>query len=104
MAADDVKAVAPMVLPHRLMLTGDALLADVTEMRRGGAHPRAGAGAAMNLRQNGLMLLLATALLGIAAQWAGMPAMANLWALPLGLLLLGLAYERWVLRAAPRCA
>jgi MoxR-like ATPase len=29
--ADDVKAVVPMVLPHRLMLTGDALLADVTE-------------------------------------------------------------------------
>ena len=50
----------------------------------------------MNLRQNGLMLILATALLGIAAQWAGVPAMANLWALPLGLLALGLAYERWV--------
>ena len=30
-AADDVKEAAPMVLPHRLMLTGDALLADVTE-------------------------------------------------------------------------
>jgi len=30
-AADDVISVAPMVLPHRLMLTGDALLADVTE-------------------------------------------------------------------------
>lgn len=30
-SADDVKAVAPLVLPHRLMLTGDALLADVTE-------------------------------------------------------------------------
>jgi MoxR-like ATPase len=29
--ADDVKAVAPMVLPHRLMLTGDALLADLSE-------------------------------------------------------------------------
>jgi MoxR-like ATPase len=29
--ADDVKAVAPMVLPHRLMLTGDALLADMSE-------------------------------------------------------------------------
>jgi MoxR-like ATPase len=29
--ADDVKAVAPMVMPHRLMLTGDALLADVSE-------------------------------------------------------------------------
>jgi uncharacterized protein (DUF58 family) len=50
----------------------------------------------MNLRQNGLMLILATALLGIAAQWAGVPALSNLWALPLGLLLLGLAYERWV--------
>ncbi|HEY6455395.1 MAG TPA: MoxR family ATPase [Steroidobacteraceae bacterium] len=30
-AADDVKEVAPMVLPHRLMLTGDALLADASE-------------------------------------------------------------------------
>jgi MoxR-like ATPase len=30
-AADDVKAVAQLVVPHRLMLTGDALLADVTE-------------------------------------------------------------------------
>jgi len=29
--ADEVKAVAPMVVAHRLMLTGDALLADVTE-------------------------------------------------------------------------
>lgn len=29
--ASNVKAVAPMILPHRLMLTGDALLADVTE-------------------------------------------------------------------------
>ena len=27
----------------------------------------------MNLRQNGLVLILATALLGIAAQWAGDP-------------------------------
>jgi MoxR-like ATPase len=29
--ADEVKAVASLVIPHRLMLTGDALLADVTE-------------------------------------------------------------------------
>ncbi len=50
----------------------------------------------MNLRQNGLLLLLATALLGIAAQWADHPALANVWAAPLALLLLGLAYERWV--------
>jgi uncharacterized protein (DUF58 family) len=50
----------------------------------------------MNLRQNGLVLLLATALLGIAAQWSDNPAFANVWAAPLALLLLGLAYERWV--------
>lgn len=57
----------------------------------------------MNLRQNSLLLLLATALLAIAALWAGNPSMANLWALPLALLLLGLAYERWVCaRAALR--
>ena len=54
----------------------------------------------MNLRQNSLLLLLATALLAIAAQWAGNPSMANLWALPLGLLLLGLAYERWICASA----
>ena len=59
----------------------------------------------MNLRQNGLVLILAAALLGIAAQWAGIPGVANLWALPLALLLLGLAYERWVCtRAALRLA
>jgi len=50
----------------------------------------------MNLRQNGLMLILFTALLGICAQWAGNAAVANLWALPLGLLVSGLAYERFV--------
>jgi uncharacterized protein (DUF58 family) len=57
----------------------------------------------MNLRQNGLLLLLLATLLGIAAQWAGISALTNLWALPLALLLLGLAYERWVCaRAAVR--
>ena len=50
----------------------------------------------MNLRQNGLVLILATALLGIAAQWAGNQTMGNLWAAPLGVLVLGLGYERWV--------
>ena len=54
----------------------------------------------MNLRRNGLLLILAAALLGIAAQWAGNPALANLWALPVGLLLLGLAYERWLCERA----
>ncbi len=57
----------------------------------------------MSLRQNGLMLIVATALLGIAAQWAGNPMLGRLWALPLALLLLGLAYERWLCtRAALR--
>jgi uncharacterized protein (DUF58 family) len=57
----------------------------------------------MSLRQNGLMLIVASALLGIAAQWAANPALTSLWALPLALLLLGLAYERWVCaRAALR--
>ncbi|HEX3836958.1 MAG TPA: DUF58 domain-containing protein [Steroidobacteraceae bacterium] len=57
----------------------------------------------MNLRQNGLMLLLVTALLGIAAQWAGVSRIGNLWALPLALLMLGLAYERMICaRAAMR--
>jgi uncharacterized protein (DUF58 family) len=57
----------------------------------------------MNLRQNGLVMLLVTALLGIAAQWAGIAGVTNLWALPLGLLVLGLAYERYVCtRAALR--
>lgn len=54
----------------------------------------------MNLRQNSLLLLLATALLAIAAQWAGNASMTELWALPLALLLLGLAYEHWVCRRA----
>jgi uncharacterized protein (DUF58 family) len=57
----------------------------------------------MNLRQNGLVMILLTALLGIAAQWSGVAGVTNLWALPLALLLLGLAYERWVCaRAAMR--
>jgi uncharacterized protein (DUF58 family) len=50
----------------------------------------------MNLRQNGLMMILVTALLAIAALWAGVSQFADLWALPLALLLLGLAYERFV--------
>ena len=50
----------------------------------------------MNLRQNGLVLILAAGLLGIAAQWAGDSTMTNLWAAPLAVLILGLGYERWV--------
>jgi uncharacterized protein (DUF58 family) len=57
----------------------------------------------MNLRENGLVLILLTGLLGIAAQWADLGWVANLWTLPLAVLLLGLAYERTVCaRAAVR--
>jgi uncharacterized protein (DUF58 family) len=57
----------------------------------------------MNLRQNGLVMILLAGLLGIAAQWAGIAWASNLWALPVALLLLGLAYERSVCaRAALR--
>jgi uncharacterized protein (DUF58 family) len=50
----------------------------------------------MNLRQTGLVMILLAGLLGIAAQWANLAWAANLWTLPLALLLLGLAYERHV--------
>jgi uncharacterized protein (DUF58 family) len=50
----------------------------------------------MNLRQNGLVMILLAGLLGIAAQWANLAWAGNLWTLPLALLLLGLAYERIV--------
>jgi uncharacterized protein (DUF58 family) len=50
----------------------------------------------MNLRQNGLVMILLAGLLGIAAQWANLTWAANLWTLPLALLLLGLAYEQAV--------
>lgn len=50
----------------------------------------------MSLKRNGLMLIVAAALLGIAAQWGGNLHLTRLWTLPVALLLLGLAYERWI--------
>jgi uncharacterized protein (DUF58 family) len=56
----------------------------------------------MGLRQNALILLLLTALIGIASDWSGHAQLARLWCAPAGLLLLGLAYERWIVgRAGP---
>ncbi len=46
----------------------------------------------MSLRPNAYVMLGLMALLGVLADWSG--AVAPWWALPLGLLLLGLAYER----------
>ena len=56
----------------------------------------------MGLRQNALLLLLLTVLLAIAGDWSGQAPLARYWCLPAGLLLLGLAYEAWMVgRAAP---
>ncbi|HEY5809518.1 MAG TPA: DUF58 domain-containing protein [Povalibacter sp.] len=49
----------------------------------------------MSLRQNALLFAVMTALVAIVGAWSGDPTLAGLWRLPLGLLLLGLAYEGW---------
>lgn len=50
----------------------------------------------MSLQRNALLLVLATGLLGILGPWD--PPLAHLWCLPAAVLLLGLAYERSVVR------
>jgi uncharacterized protein (DUF58 family) len=54
----------------------------------------------MGLRQNALVLAVITALIAVIGDWTGAPWLENLWCLPAGLLLLGLAYERWVSKRA----
>ena len=57
----------------------------------------------MSLRQNALVLAVLTALIAIIGAWSDVPQLAGLWRFPLALLLLGLAYERWMTnRAQPR--
>lgn len=57
----------------------------------------------MSLRQNALVLAVLTTLIAIVGAWSDEPLLAGLWRFPLALLLLGLAYERWItLRAQPR--
>jgi uncharacterized protein (DUF58 family) len=59
----------------------------------------------MGLRQNALVLLLLTGLVAIAGDWSGQGQLARYWCLPGALLLLGLAYEAWMVgRAAPGLA
>lgn len=50
----------------------------------------------MSLRQNAFLLAVVTALVAIMGAWSGDASLAGAWRLPLGLLLLGLAYEGWV--------
>ena len=47
----------------------------------------------MSLRQNALILILLTGLIGIVEIWSAPQEIGHLWALPAALLLLGLAYE-----------
>jgi len=54
----------------------------------------------MGLRQNALVLAVLTMLVAIASDWTDAPTLRNLWCLPAGLLLLGLAYERWLAKRA----
>jgi uncharacterized protein (DUF58 family) len=54
----------------------------------------------MHLRLNALVFAVLTALIAILGAWSGEAQLANLWLLPLALLLLGLAYEAWVLSRA----
>lgn len=54
----------------------------------------------MSLRQNALLLVLLAALIAIAGAWSDDPALERWWRAPIGLLLLGLAYEAAVSRRA----
>jgi uncharacterized protein (DUF58 family) len=54
----------------------------------------------MHLRLNALAFAVLTALIAILGAWSGESQLANLWLLPLALLLLGLAYEAWVISRA----
>jgi uncharacterized protein (DUF58 family) len=54
----------------------------------------------LSLRQNSLLLLLLAALIAVAGDWAGDASLERWWRAPIGLLLLGLAYEAAVSRRA----
>jgi uncharacterized protein (DUF58 family) len=50
----------------------------------------------MSLRRNALLLVLSMTVIAIMGSWSADSALAGLWRLPAALLLLGLAYESWV--------
>src|SRR5688572_24379688 len=54
----------------------------------------------MHLRLNALAFAVLTTLIAILGAWSGESQLENLWLLPLALLLLGLAYEAWVISRA----
>jgi uncharacterized protein (DUF58 family) len=50
----------------------------------------------LSLRRNALLLTLLAAVTAVVGDWGANPALAGLWRLPAALLLLGLAYESWI--------
>ena len=54
----------------------------------------------MHLRLNALVFAVLTVLIAILGAWSGDSQLGKLWLLPLALLLLGLAYEAWVVSRA----
>jgi uncharacterized protein (DUF58 family) len=54
----------------------------------------------LNLRLNAMLLALLTALVAVLGDWSGSSVLASIWRLPAGLLLLGLAYESFVISRA----
>lgn len=50
----------------------------------------------MSLRRNALLLVLLTALIAVLADWSANHGATGLWRFPAALLLLGLAYESWI--------
>ena len=50
----------------------------------------------MSLRRNGLFLVLATAFIAVIGDWSADPGLRGWWSAPAALLLMGLAYESWL--------
>jgi uncharacterized protein (DUF58 family) len=50
----------------------------------------------MSLRSNSLLLIVLMALLAVLGDWSAEPVLKGFWVLPAALLLLGLAYESWI--------
>jgi uncharacterized protein (DUF58 family) len=50
----------------------------------------------MSLRRNALLLVLLTAVIAVVSDWSHHAVLPGLWGLPAALLLLGLAYESWM--------
>jgi len=50
----------------------------------------------LSLRRNALLLVLLIAIMAIVGDWSHDPGLAGLWRIPAALLLMGLAYESWL--------